>query len=119
MLERQPPTTFSRLRSSWPARIGAVIVLAMGLVAAWPQLVARYDPDFSSGTSIEPPSWRHWLGTDRLGKDVYSRACYGARLSLLCGVFSVGLAVLLGVPAGAFSGYFAGLTDALIMRSID
>ena len=91
----------------------------MALVAVVPQLVARYEPNFSLGQSTQRPTWQHWLGTDKLGKDVYARTCYGARLSLLCGTLSVALALLIGVPAGTTAGYFTGLADTLIMRSID
>src|ERR1043165_1510918 len=90
------PTTLSRLSASWPARIGVVLIVVMGFVAIFPQLAARYEPNDSSGQSLQRPSWQHWLGTDRLGKDVFSRTCYGAQLSLLCGTLSVGLAVLMG-----------------------
>jgi len=96
-----------------------VIVLVMVLLAVQPRLVSRYDPNFNSGQSAQPPSWRHWLGTDDAGKDVYSRTCFGAQLSLLCGTLSVALALILGVPAGALAGYFSGIADTLIMRSID
>jgi peptide/nickel transport system permease protein len=91
----------------------------MVIVALAPQLVARYDPNFTEGEAMASPSAVHWLGTDRLGKDVFSRTCYGARLSLLCGTLSVALSILMGVPAGALSGYFGGVIDALIMRTID
>ncbi len=112
-------TTLDRLAASWPARVGGVLVLAMFLVAISPRIVTRYDANHSSGRSIEGPSAEHWLGTDKLGKDVLARTCYGARLSLLCGTLSVALAIGLGMPAGALAGYFGGFTDTFLMRSID
>jgi peptide/nickel transport system permease protein len=75
--------------------------------------------DAADPLAISQPSWQHWLGTDALGKDIFARLCFGARLSLLCGTLSILLAVSIGVPLGAVAGYYAGIVDALIMRSID
>lgn len=108
-----------RLVASWPARIGLVIVVLAAIVAIAPGTVARYERDFRASEIGQPPSWQHWLGTDDTGKDVYSRVCYGAQLSLLCGTLSVTLAIALGLPMGAAAGYFGGVADTLIMRGID
>jgi peptide/nickel transport system permease protein len=112
------PTPAKRGRN-WPARLGGLIVLMVILVALVPGLLARHHPDTRSGNVGEPPSWQHWLGTDDSGKDVLSRVCYGARLSLFCGALSVALAVAIGLPCGAAAGYYGGWIDTLLMRAID
>jgi peptide/nickel transport system permease protein len=108
-----------QLRQSWPARVGLAIVLVALFVAAAPGLAARYERDARTQHLGAPPSWQHWLGTDDMGKDVYSRVCYGAQLSLLCGALSVTLATALGVPLGAVAGYYGGWIDTVLMRAID
>ncbi len=93
-----------------------VLVLVMALVAP----LAPYGPkerDTAIGTA--GPSGDHWLGTDASSYDVFSRLLYGARTSLLTGVAAIALALLVGVPMGAISGYAGGWTDGLIMRSVD
>jgi len=82
-------------------------------------IVAPYGPNHTSREVAEPPSRAHWLGTDALRKDVLSRVIYGSRLSLLAGVVSISLAILIGVPIGSLAGYFGGASDALLMRGID
>ncbi|MGF3499634.1 MAG: ABC transporter permease, partial [Candidatus Methanosuratincola sp.] len=65
------------------------------------------------------PSWQHPLGTDELGRDILSRIIYGTRISLTIGIVSVAVGLSLGVVLGAFSGYYGGWLDILIMRFID
>ena len=67
----------------------------------------------------QSPSRRNPFGTDSFDKDVLSRVMFGARLSLAAGIVSIALAIVLGTPLGALAGYFGGLADILIMRSID
>jgi len=103
------------------ARIGAIIVglfLCTALTAHW---IAPYGPDEKSAPEErpQPPSAAHWLGTDPLQKDVLSRVMFGSRRSLLAGVISITLAAAIGVPLGAVAGYFGGIIDGLVMRSID
>jgi peptide/nickel transport system permease protein len=68
---------------------------------------------------LEPPSAHFWLGTDRLGRDVFSRMLYGGRVSLWVGFVAVGISVSIGTVLGLTSGYFRGWTDEVIMRSVD
>jgi len=68
---------------------------------------------------LKPPSMQHPMGTDDLGRDVFSRVVYGARVSLTVGVAAVLLSVLIGLLLGALSGYYGGLTDGAIMRVAD
>ena len=115
-----PRRTFAeRFTTGWPARIGLAIVLLAILIACGADFLAPYGPNVASEEAAALPSYRHWLGTDLLGKDILARLCYGSRLSLICGTLSISMAVFLGVPLGAVAGYFSGKIDALIMRSID
>jgi peptide/nickel transport system permease protein len=109
----------NRWLGNWPARIGAAIVLTVCLTALFTEWLAPYAPQATDQVAAANPSWQHWLGTDLLGKDILSRIMYGARLSLLCGVSSMLLAISCGVPIGLIAGYFAGSIDSFLMRSMD
>ncbi|WP_026257292.1 ABC transporter permease [Actinopolymorpha alba] len=101
------------------AVIGLVLVAAFVLLALVGPLVSG-DPlaqDF--GARLAPPSAHHLLGTDDLGRDVFARIAHGARVSLLAGVASTALAVVVGVPIGLGAGYFRGWLDSAIMRLND
>ena len=88
--------------------------------ALFAPLIAPYDPYQNDLMNVlMPPSAEHWFGTDELGRDLFSRVIYGARISLIEGVFSVALAMAIGVPIGIVSGYLGGRIDAVIMRLID
>lgn len=109
-----------RLIGNRLAAAGFVIVAALFFVALLAPVLAPYDPGaIDSRQILAPPSAAHWLGTDGLGRDVLSRMIYGARVSLLVGFVSAGLACLIGVILGAISGYFGGVTDTIIMRFVD
>jgi peptide/nickel transport system permease protein len=102
------------------AVIGAAIVLVFALVAVFAPLLAPYGPNASDWMAIrQPPSLAHWFGTDDLGRDVLSRVIFGARASLLAGVVSVVVALLIGVPFGLIAGYFGGIVDMAIARAAD
>jgi peptide/nickel transport system permease protein len=93
------------------------IVLALALLAP---VLAPYDPDAIDVKSIlVPPSTAHLMGTDGLGRDVFSRMLFGTRISLLVGFVAVGIATLIGVILGAISGYYRGWVDVIIMRLVD
>jgi len=97
---------------------GVVAVVAiLALLAPW---IAPYDPDAIHVQSILlPPSFAHWCGTDTLGRDVFSRMLFGARVSLAVGFVAVGIAVAIGVFLGSLAGYWGGRIDAMIMRATD
>jgi peptide/nickel transport system permease protein len=99
---------------------GAVIVGIMVILAVFAPFIARYDPN---GINLEDaligPSTEHFLGTDSLGRDLFSRMLFGARISLSVGFVAVGIAVLIGVLLGSIAGYYGGWTDSVISRSID
>ena len=101
--------------------IGAVIITVLVLLAITAPVLARYDPIFDQdyGNLLSGPSAEHWLGTDDLGRDIYTRMLYGSRISLQAALISVGLAFSLGVPIGIVSGYYRGAVDAIVMRVVD
>jgi peptide/nickel transport system permease protein len=99
------------------ACIGLVLV-ALVVVMALAAGLAPYGPKDRDAIAAGP-SADHWLGTDGSGYDVWSRLLYGARVSLLTGIAAVALALLVGVPLGALSGYAGGRVDAVLMRIVD
>lgn len=108
------------LRKSRTASIGAVmLVLLFGACIATPW-IATHDPikqDYRA--RLAPPSEKHLLGTDRLGRDIYSRLLYGGRRLVTIAVLAVAVGLLLGVPFGVLAGYFGGLADTIGMRIVD
>ena len=99
---------------------GLAIVLAFVFAGVFAPFLATHDPyAIDLANALVGPSAQHWFGTDELGRDLYSRIVYGARISLFEGLFSVALAMSVGVPLGVLAGYFGGLADTLIMRVID
>ena len=102
------------------ALVGLAVVLlfvAVALLAPW---LAPYDPIETSWSAVrKAPSAAHWFGTDDIGRDVLSRVVWGTRASLLAGVVSVSISLLLGVPIGLAAGFVGGFVDALISRITD
>jgi ABC-type dipeptide/oligopeptide/nickel transport system permease subunit len=100
--------------------LGGSIVLVLLLTGLLAPLLAPYDP-YAQNLSItfHPPSFAHLFGTDEYGRDMFSRVLYGARLSQLEIIVSVGMALAIGVPLGMISGYMGGLTDQVILWFID
>lgn len=110
------------VRTLWrskPAVIGVVILLVILFCAIFAAAVAPYDPNSQQYEFLEAPTAAHWLGTDDLGRDLFSRIVYGARISLFVGVSTVLLAMVLGVLMGLVAGYYGGWIDTIIMRYID
>ena len=98
---------------------GLVVLLFVGLalLAPW---IAPYDPIATSWSAIrKAPSAAHWFGTDEIGRDVLSRVVWGTQASLLAGVVSVSISLLLGVPIGLAAGFIGGWVDGLISRITD
>jgi ABC-type dipeptide/oligopeptide/nickel transport system permease subunit len=119
-LPKKRSRVLSKFLKNRSAVLGGVIVLFFVLIAIVAPLIAPFDPIKPSFTTIrKAPSAIFWFGTDELGRDMFSRMVWGARASLMAGVVSVAIAVLLGVPFGLISGYFGGWTDATISRATD
>lgn len=111
---------WQRFKQNRLAYAGGIIVLLLFLVAVFAPLISPYSPnDIDRRQILEPPSTRHLMGTDDLGRDVFSRMLWGARISLAVGFVAVGISTLIGMVLGALSGFYGGWTDRIIMRFID
>lgn len=99
---------------------GAVVLLAMVVLAIGAPVFAPFDPTLGNSEVLyEPPSLRHWLGTDAFGRDIASRLIYGARVSLLVGLGASVLGVVTGAALGVVGGYHGGWIDAVLQRLMD
>ena len=99
---------------------GGVIMLVMVLTAVFADLLQTHDPIATDAAhTLARPSADHWLGTDHLGRDIYSRIVHGARVSLIVGVASTLLGSVLGGIIGLLSGYVGGKTDLVTQRVMD
>jgi peptide/nickel transport system permease protein len=109
-----------RLLRRRAAMIGLTIVFGFIVLALFAPWIAPHDPIATSWSAIrQAPSSGHWFGTDDIGRDVLSRVIWGTRASLLAGVVSVSISLLLGVPIGLAAGFLGGAVDALISRITD
>ena len=112
--------TYRRFCHNRAAMAGLFILIMLLTLALAAPLLTEHDPERQRLLdALQAPSWEHPLGTDHLGRDVLARLLYGARLSLLIGLLAVGMGLAVGVPLGAISGYYGGLTDLLIQRLAD
>lgn len=102
------------------ATAGVVIILAFVGIALFAPVLAPYDPDeINTKLRRTGPSAQHIMGTDELGRDVFSRVIFGARVSLMVGLISIGIALSAGTMLGVVAGYFGRGVDSLIMRVTD
>ena len=109
-----------KLKANRSAMFGAVLVSFFVVVALLAPVLPIPDPIATDwGAVRQAPSAEHWMGTDEIGRDVLSRMIWGAQASLLAGVVSVAIAVLIGVPFGLIAGYFGGVVDSVIARVTD
>ena len=99
---------------------GALIVGFVVAAAVAAPFVAPHDPAKVDARAIlAPPSGEHWLGTDNLGRDTFSRLIYGARWSLGAAALAASAIVVIGITLGLMAGYFGGLIDDVLMRVVD
>lgn len=102
------------------ALFGAAVVLGFVVLALAAPWIAPFDPVATDWGAIrKAPSEAHWFGTDEIGRDVLSRVVWGTQASLLAGVVSVSISLLLGVPIGLAAGFLGGWVDALVSRITD
>lgn len=107
-------------RANGPAFLGLVVVGILLLAALFAPLLATHDPITQNlGQRLLTPSAEHWLGTDELGRDVYSRLLYGSRVTLGIVFAVVVLVAPIGLAIGCIAGYYRGATDAILMRVTD
>lgn len=104
-----------------PLALGGLVIIGLiSLMAIFAPWIAPFDPDAINVKAILlAPSWDHIMGTDGLGRDVWSRMLFGARISLLVGIVAVGISTLIGIILGAVAGYYRGWVDTVIMRFVD
>lgn len=112
--------TFKRVLKGKLAVVGLGIFLLVIVVSALAPWISPYDPNATDISAlIKPPSAAHWMGTDELGRDVFSRIIYGTRISLVVGVIAVAIALALGSFLGLIAGYWGGKADTVIMSVMD
>jgi peptide/nickel transport system permease protein len=99
--------------------IGLVVVVVLGAVAMLASAIAPYDPLALGDVALSAPSRDHPMGTDHLGRDILSSVVWGLRISLVVGVGSALISVVVGILIGAPAGYFRGRLDGLLMRATD
>lgn len=108
-----------RFRQNKAAMLGLGFIVFIGLVAIFAPLIAPYSITERTGEFRQGPSGDHWFGTDGIGRDVFSRVVYGARVSVRIGLLATTMSLVIGLWLGAVSGFFGGITDSLIMRLTD
>lgn len=119
------PSQFIRFMKRWPV-IPAAIMFVIVFGAVFAPLLAPYEPQKGDLRARNiPPVWldggdsAHWLGTDNLGRDMYSRMLYGARISLFVAAVAVIFGLLAGTTTGIVAGYYGGMVDEILMRLVD
>lgn len=113
---------FRRLARNKTAMIGAVVVIALLLMAIFADVLHDYDTEVIKQdimARLQPPSSEHWFGTDEMGRDIFSRVCYGAKYSLLISFVAATFSLAVGLVLGALAGYYGGWIDMIIMRLMD
>ena len=115
-----PPSALDRARGDRRTWFGLAVILVLVISAIAAPILGRYDPSaIDLQHVLERPSGQHWFGTDAQGRDVWSRLLHGTRVSLLVGVASQGLSLVIGVTLGLTAGYRGKWTDEIIMRLAD
>lgn len=102
------------------AILGFIIIVMLVLLSVFAPIITKYDPNLPDLYNMNSaPSSTHILGTDEVGRDVFSRLLYGGRVSILVGISAMLVQLVLGVFLGTISGYYGGIVDKIIMRIID
>ena len=103
--------------SNWVSVLGLIILLLLTVTALIGPVIAPFDPeDLEIGRRATAPNSMYWVGTDELGRDVFSRAVTATRVSLLVGIIAAGVSTLVGILVGSLSGFFGGWLDHILMR---
>jgi peptide/nickel transport system permease protein len=118
--ERQKKTFWRYFKRRRMAVGSLVIIVIIFLIAGFASFLSPYDPGKTNvAFKLKSPSFQHYLGTDNLGRDVFSRMLYGSRVSLSVGFVAVAISVGIGILVGAMAGYYSGWVDSLLMRFVD
>ncbi len=107
------------VRTNPTGAVGATLIIVLVLTALFAENIAPYSPTRQGAPRLLPPSPEHLMGTDGLGRDIFSRIVYGTRVSLYVGLVAVSIALLAGSLIGIVCGFFGGTTDSLLMRAMD
>lgn len=111
---------WKRLRKDKLAMFGIVVLVVMTLAAIFAPLLSPYSYDQTDfAHMLEWPSAAHWFGTDKMGRDIFVRTMYGARISLTIGFTAAFINMVIGVLYGGIAGYFGGVADMIMMRIVD
>jgi peptide/nickel transport system permease protein len=106
--------------TNWTLWVGVGILGVVALAAIFAPLVAPYAPNEQNlANAFQSPSWSHLMGTDNLGRDIFSRVVYAGRVDLQIGFITTYIPLLTGVALGAIAGYLGGRVDTVIMRLVD
>lgn len=111
-----------QLKRNKMAMFGLFILTLVVLAAIFADLIADYETVVIAqnlSDRLQGPSAQYWLGTDEFGRDIFARMVHGTRVSLLVGVLSVGISIVIGGGLGAIAGYYGGRLDNLVMRVMD
>lgn len=117
--ESYSQTVFRRFKRHRLAVTSLAVLAVLGVAALFAPILAPYDPEALSGPFGAPPCREFLLGTDQIGRDVFSRLLYGMRISLMVGVLATLISTVIGVVLGLIAGYFGGVADMIIMRFTD
>ena len=119
-MEKQKKVFWRYFKKNRLAVGGLVMIVIIFLIAISAGTLSPYDPDKTEvSLKLKPPSSRNYLGTDQLGRDVFSRMLHGSRISLTVGFIAVGISIFIGVLVGAAAGYYGGWVDSFLMRFVD
>ena len=103
--------------SNWVSVLGLIILLLLTVTALIGPVIAPFDPeDLEISRRATAPNAMYWVGTDELGRDVFSRAVTATRVSLLVGIIAAGVSTLVGILVGSLAGFFGGWLDHILMR---
>ncbi|MFP3919625.1 ABC transporter permease subunit [Lysinibacillus telephonicus] len=109
-----------KLKQNKMTWVGLVILGLIVLLSLAAPLISPFDPNkIDLVNKFQPPSSEHWFGTDEVGRDIFTRILFGARLSLGVGILIIIIAAVIGIVIGTISGYIGGIVDTVIMRFVD
>ncbi len=112
--------TWRRFRRHKPAIISLIFICIISLMGIFAPIVAPKDPlKTSLIDSLVPPNETYWLGTDPVGRDVWSRTVYAIRVSLSVGIVAMSISLIIALLLGTISGYYGGMVDMVVMRMTD
>ena len=121
----RPSTTYwhdvwKRFRKDKLAMVGLIFLIIITLAAIFGPIISPYTYDGVDRTAANQwPNAQHWFGTDKFGRDIFTRVLYGARISLTVGFVAAGISLFIGIVYGSVAGYFGGKVDMIMMRIVD